>query len=69
MFLENFMISNVIFARQAIFSTLYIGTPQVNRIIMISGAMMSVGQSSHAHMLIYRHYKLRLHFDTVWLVV
>jgi len=43
------MISNVIFARQAIFSTLYIGTPQVNRITMISGAMMSVGQSSSSH--------------------
>ena len=38
MLLENFIVSNVIFARQAI-STLYIVNPRVNRITMISGRL------------------------------
>ena len=58
MLLENFIISNVIFAHQAIFSTLYTGNPWVNRITMISPGSV-----------IYRHYKLHLHFDIVWLVM
>ena len=53
-----FIISNIIFALQAIFSTVYIGKPRVNRITMISGFSI-----------IYRYYKLHLHFDIVWIVM
>ena len=40
MLLENSVISNVIFARQAIFSTLAWGSPPVNWITMISGIII-----------------------------
>jgi len=66
MLLENFINSNAIFVHQAIFSTLYIGSPQVNRITMISGVSIQLVRAHH-HMLIHRHYKLHLHFVFVWL--